>query len=116
MTTRLDVVEKLIDRAEAYATDHKWPGHADIQATRQQIRKKYGTEFLALEIQHKCELPLDNGHLADYIDKEFLTRKASAILNGTAAPGSAMANWVPTAEDKAFAADIITKIIKVMRS
>lgn len=116
MLTRLQVVEKLLDKAQAHATDKKWPGHEEIPKVRKTIREKYGSGFLVDQIEAKCGSAFDNGHLADYIDKEFLSYKAGAILNGSAKPGSPMALWNPTPEDKAFAVDILAKIFKVMRA
>jgi hypothetical protein len=112
MTTKLVVIDKLIDKAICYATENKWPNHAQIP----EFRKKIQTPLLAAEVEARCGPAFDNGHLADYVDKEFLTWKAGALLSGNAPPGSPIAVWNPTSADKAFAVDILTKIIKVLRA
>jgi hypothetical protein len=112
MTTKLVVIEKLLDRAICYATENKWPDYAQIP----EFRKKIQTPLLAAEVEARCGPAYDNGHLADYVDIEFQRVKAGAVLNGSAKPGSAIATWNPTPADKAFAVDILTKIIKVLRA
>lgn len=115
MTTKLDLYERLLDRFVAHASENKWP----LAATLPEHRKKLGTAAIVTEIEVRCGPPFDAGVLPDYIDKEVLSAKALWRLHhpeDTSDATKAAMAWNPSASDKAFLVDLITKVLRVIRA